>query len=169
MSRIMRIPSIVAALTLAFACGNVIAATTAPPPSSSYVGKLGGSFDPQRNPSNDLVEAVSQAKAQSKRIIMDVGGEWCVWCLRMDKFMQSDEQIRNTVAADYVWIKVNYSDDNKNADFLAQYPKIKGYPHLFVLDANGKLLQSENTGELEQEKSYNRERFLVFLQQWSGK
>ncbi len=138
-------------------------------PSSSYVGKLGGTFDPQRDAAGDLTEAMSQAKAQNKRIMMDVGGEWCVWCLRMDKFMQGNAQIRDTVAADYVWVKVNYSDENKNADFLAQYPKIKGYPHLFVLDADGKLLQSENTGELEQEKSYNAERFLDFLQKWSGR
>lgn len=167
----MNFKPFLAALSMALACGTAVAASTAPVPvpSSTYVGKLGGTFDPQRNAANDLVEAISQAKAQGKHIIMDVGGEWCVWCLRMDKFMQGDEQIRNTIAADFVWVKVNYSDDNKNAAFLAQYPKIKGYPHLFVLDTDGKLLHSEDTSELEQEKSYSAERFIAFLQKWSGK
>ena len=166
----MSLKPFLAALTFTLIySGASLAATTAPLPSTLYVGKLGGTFDPERNPANDLAEAVSQAKAQGKRIIMDVGGEWCVWCLRMDKFMQGDAQIRDTVAADYVWVKVNYSDENKNEAFLAQYPKVKGYPHLFVLDADGKLLQSENTSELEQEKSYSQERFLAFLQKWSGR
>ena len=168
-SRNMNFKPFLAALSMALACGTAFAASTAPMPSSTYVGKLGGTFDPQRNAANDLVEAISQAKAQNKRIMLDVGGEWCVWCLRMDKFMQADEQIRNIVAVDYVWVKVNYSDENKNEAFLAQYPKVKGYPHLFVLDTDGKLLQSENTGELEQDKSYSKERFVAFLQQWSGK
>jgi thiol:disulfide interchange protein len=173
----MTIKPIVAALTLSLMCGTAFAASApaapvvAPStaPSTVYVGKLGGKFDPDRVAANDLTEAISQAKAQNKRIIMDVGGEWCVWCLRMDKFMQGNEMIRNTVAKDYVWLKVNYSDENKNEAFLSQYPKVKGYPHLFVLDADGKLLQSENTGELEQDKSYNAEKLLAFLQQWSGK
>jgi thioredoxin-related protein len=159
----------IAALTLSLLCGNAFAASAPAVPSTVYVGKLNGKFDPDRVAANDLTEAVSQAKAENKRIIMDVGGEWCVWCLRMDKFIQGNELIRNTIATDYVWFKVNYSDENKNEAFLSQYPKIKGYPHLFVLDAEGKLLQSENTGELEQEKSYNAERFIAFLQQWSGK
>jgi len=165
----MTFQSFLAASVLALTCGTTVAAAGTPIPSNAYVGKLGNTFDPQRDAANDLVEAISQAKAQNKRIIMDVGGEWCVWCLRMDKFMQGNAQIRNAIGADYVWIKVNYSDENKNEAFLAQYPKIKGYPHLFVLAPDGKLVQSQSTGELEQEKSYNEERFLTFLQTWSGK
>ena len=42
-----------------------------------------------------------------------------------------------------------------------------GYPHLFVLDANGKLLHSQNTGELEAGKSYDKGRFLAFVKRFA--
>ena len=64
-------------------------------------------------------------------------------------------------------MKINYSEENKNEKFLSQYPKVDGYPHFFVLDKNGKLLYSQNTGLLEKEKSYDREKFMTFLKKWT--
>ena len=52
-------------------------------------------------------------------------------------------------------------------EFLAQYPEIKGYPHLFVLDNDGKLLHSQFTGELEKGKGYDRKKFFEFLKAWA--
>ncbi|MEP7084738.1 MAG: hypothetical protein ABI854_08375 [Betaproteobacteria bacterium] len=49
---------------------------------------------------------------------------------------------------------------------LALYPPIKGYPHLFVLDAEGALLHSQQTDALEEGESYNVQRFEEFLRRW---
>jgi hypothetical protein len=38
---------------------------------------------------------------------------------------------------------------------------------MFVLDAKGKLLESKNTGDLEEGKGYNLERFVEFLNGYS--
>ena len=69
--------------------------------------------------------------------------------------------------AGYVWMKVNYSEENENKPFLSAYPGIKGYPHLFVLDADGKLLHSQFTGELEKGKGYDRAKFFDFMKAWA--
>ena len=63
-------------------------------------------------------------------------------------------------------MKVNYSDDNQNEDFLKAYPKIPAYPHLFVLDSDGRFLHSQGTGELEEGRGYNESVFLTFLETW---
>jgi hypothetical protein len=54
---------------------------------------------------------------------------------------------------------------------LSRYPKIPGYPHLFVLDSTGKFLHSQGTGELEVGDHHDREKVLSFLKAWapSGK
>ncbi|HSY26625.1 MAG TPA: thioredoxin family protein [Burkholderiaceae bacterium] len=124
-------------------------------------------FDPRRNAAEDIVNAIARAKAENKRIILDVGGEWCSWCLRMDRFMQNDAQIQSALASHFIWVKINFSEENENRDVLSKYPKIKGYPHLLVLDKDGTLLQSQSTAPLEQEKSYSSERFLKFLKDWT--
>lgn len=135
------------------------------------VAGLNARFDPGRDPVADLATAKVEAKRGGKRIVLDVGGEWCSWCHLLDAFIEGDAEIRSFRDAHYVWMKVNYSEDNENAAFLSQFPSIKGYPHLFVLDADGTLLHSQFTGELEadegQPKGYNRERFFAFMQEWA--
>jgi thiol:disulfide interchange protein len=128
---------------------------------------LSAGFDPQRDPVADLETAKVEAKRGGKRILLDVGGEWCSWCHVLDEFIGGDAQIRSFRDANYVWLKVNYSEDNENQAFLAQYPQIKGYPHLFVLDNDGKLLHSQLTAELEKGQSYDRRKFFDFLKAWA--
>ena len=123
-------------------------------------------FDPARNPFEDLKIAVSTATESNKRIILDVGGEWCIWCHRIDAFMHNTEEIKSLLAENFIIVKINYSKENKNEKFLSQYPAIEGYPHFFVLESDGKLLHSQNTGDLEKDKDYDKDKFLDFLNKW---
>jgi thioredoxin-related protein len=123
-------------------------------------------FDPRRNPFDDLKAAVEKVEQSNKRIILDVGGEWCIWCHRIDAFMHGTEEIKTLLEENFIVLKINYSKENKNEDFLSQYPKVEGYPHFFVLGENGKLLHSQNTGELEKDKDYDSEKFTDFLNKW---
>jgi thioredoxin-related protein len=126
-------------------------------------------FNPAADPFDDLKNAIKEAKRTNKRIILDIGGEWCIWCHRIDSFIEQNDEISNYLHSRYVVLKINYSKENKNDEFLAQYPKVDGYPHLFVLEKNGKLLHSQNTGQLEKEKSYDADKMLKFLKKWAPK
>ncbi len=63
-------------------------------------------------------------------------------------------------------VKVNVSSENGNRAFLMPYPKFQGVPHMFVLDADGKLLQSQDTDNLEKGNGYNADRMRDFLTKW---
>lgn len=123
-------------------------------------------FDPSRDPFEDLKVTVEEAGRSNKRIILDVGGDWCVWCHRIDAFMNSSEEIKSLLEMNYLILKVNFSKENKNEKFLSQFPAIEGYPHFFVLEKDGVLLHSQNTGELEKDKDYSKEKFITFLNKW---
>jgi len=123
-------------------------------------------FDPTRDPNEDLKVAVEAAKNTNKRIILDVGGEWCIWCHRIDAFIQNTDEIKSLLEENFIVLKINYSKENKNEKFLSQYPQVAGYPHFFVLDEGGKLLHSQNTGELEKDKDYDKDKFIAFLNKW---
>jgi thiol:disulfide interchange protein len=127
-------------------------------------------FDPARDPEKDVAAAVAQAQREGKRVIVDVGGEWCVWCHILDDFFaaRDNADLRELRDARYVWVKVNFSKENTNQAFLSRWPKIEGYPHLFVLDAQGQLVHSQNTGELELGRSYDKEKMIDFLGRYSG-
>lgn len=123
-------------------------------------------FDPERDPFADLEDAIAEAEQTGQRIILDVGGNWCIWCKRLDAFIRENEEIDSLMHSEFIVLKVNMSKENDNAGFLSQYPEIPGYPHLFVLDSDGAFLHSQNTALLEENKSYSVEKLQSFLDTW---
>ncbi len=126
-------------------------------------------FDPARSPKADLQEAIILATKKKKRIILDIGGEWCGWCRLMDNYFIKNSGLSKLRDKNFIWVKVNYSEENENKEFLASYPEIQGYPHLYILEPDGTFLHSQNTSELEEGKSYNLQKFTDFLKEWSPK
>ena len=126
-------------------------------------------YDPGRSAEQDLRNAITEAQRTGKRILLEVGGEWCSWCHIMDKFFDQNPNLTKLRDTNYVTVKINFSKENENGKFLGQYPKIPGYPHLFVLESDGKLLHSQFTGDLEQGQSYNLQKFTKFLEAWVTK
>lgn len=132
------------------------------------VAGLNASFDPARDPARDLETAKVEAQRGGKRIMLDVGGERCERCHILDTFVEGDAEIRSFRDEHYVWMKVNFSEENQNPAFLARFPQVNTYPHLFVLEADGTLVHSQLTGELEKGEGYDRAKFLAFLTQWTA-
>lgn len=124
-------------------------------------------FDPTRDPAQDLKAAIAQAKATNRRILLDVGGEWCVWCKYFDDFFEKNGTLRQYRDEHFVVVRVNFSKENENKAFLSQYPKVPGYPHLFVLASDGSLLHSQSTRELEEGRGYNLQAVSKFLRTWA--
>ena len=122
---------------------------------AGFAQALPAKFHPSRDAAADVALAIATARSQGKRVMVEVGGEWCSWCKLLDRFIADNADVQASLDANYVFVKVNYSPENKNAALLSRWPKVVGYPHLFVLDTDGKLLLSQNTGELEAGKDYD--------------
>ncbi len=126
-----------------------------------------GPFDPTRDAAKDLQNAIAQAKSEGKRVLVDVGGNWCGWCREMERFVEAHPDLKATRDRYFVTVKVNWSPENQNKAVLSKYPKVEGYPHLFVLDADGNLLQSQDTSQIEDGKSsYDLAKFTAFFEKW---
>lgn len=120
-------------------------------------------FDPARDAQADVRQAVARAQAEHKSVLVDVGGEWCVWCHIFDRFISTRREVKDTLQANYVLVKVNYSPQQRNEHVLSQWPKAKGYPHFYVLDGAGRLVASQASGELEAGNDYDESKMLAFL------
>jgi len=124
-------------------------------------------YDETADPFADLELTRERAQREGKRILLQVGGEWCVWCHILDRFIQEHAAISERLQSGYLIMKVTWTFQNQNRRFLSQYPEIPGYPHLYVLDSDGTFLHSQPTLELESGRSYNERRILEFLEAWS--
>jgi len=123
-------------------------------------------YDPETDPEADLAATVERASVEGKRILLQVGGKWCGWCRLLDEYVQSNEAVADVLDQHFLIMKVNYSEENRNEEFLGKYPDVPAYPHIFVLERSGEFLHSQGTAELEEGKSYNEERVLEFLNKW---
>lgn len=156
------------------ACVVILLATLAAGCSQETRSGAGGvtytvdKYDPARDPSADLAATVEQARSADKRILIQVGGDWCGWCHRLDAYIQGQPGVSQAIGENFILMKVNYSEENPNKEFLSEYPQIPGYPHWFVLNADGKLLHSQGTADLEAGETYSQPAILMFVDQWKA-
>ena len=163
------------AILLAFVCSISINAQDAAKKSAAPKqkkempqSKNGPKFDPARDSEKDLADAVAKAKVSGKFILLDIGGEWCIWCKTLDLFFYDNEELHKMMTDAFEVVKVNWSTENKNEKFLSKYEPVKAFPHFMILDKNGKFIQSQDTGVLENGKgSYNIDKLKAFLTIWA--
>lgn len=165
---------------LSFGCGRPTETATAQRPTrptlSAPKEQLVPSFytvahyGDERDVEADLKMTLARASTEKKRVLLQVGGEWCGWCKRLTSFIEKNETVRASVERNYLLMKVTFTPKQPNDAFLSKYPAIKGYPHLFVLDAEGNLLHSQDTGVLEDGKDgYVEDKVVAFLEEWKSK
>ena len=126
-------------------------------------------YDKSRDPAADLAAAIPQAHKENKRILLEVGGEWCVYCRLLNKVIHADERLVKRLDDDFIVIKVNFSDDVKNEAFLSRYPPIPSYPHLFVVETGGTFLLSASPDSFMEKDKYVADKILAFLEKWAPK
>lgn len=126
-------------------------------------------YKPAANAEKDIAALLVQAKAQKKHVLVQVGGNWCIWCYRFNAFVKTDTLLKQLVQDNYLVYHLNYSKENKNLSTLARlgFPQRFGFPVLLVLDANGQRLHTQDSSLLEKGNGYDERKVKAFLQAWS--
>ena len=123
-------------------------------------------YDPERDPFADGRDAIANATATQRRVLIELGGNWCAWCKKLERFINSNKRVKKKLYDHFVVLKVNVSDENQNHEFLATFPKVTGYPHFFITHSDGSVLTSKDTAGFLQEGEYSERRFLRFIDLW---
>ena len=128
-------------------------------------------YDEDINAMEQIHQALDEANATGRKVICQVGGNWCPWCLRFANFINKDEEINKVIEENYVYIHVNTSKVNKNAEAMKRLgnPGRFGYPVFVILDHDGHVMQTQSSECLEKDKSYDHEKVLAFFQNWTEK
>lgn len=128
-------------------------------------------YKPEENAPAELSKAVAAARSSGKHVLVQIGGNWCVWCARFYDYVNNDPQLDSAVKAGYVVYHLNYSKENINKETMAKlgYPQRFGFPVFVILDGNGNRLHTQNSAYLEQDKSYNKDKVLEFFNSWNPK
>ncbi len=138
-----------------------------------YPNKGPDIYDTQADAKVDIAQALHDAKAQQKHVLVMMGANWCIWCRRLHAMMESDPAVARLLKQKYlvVNVDVNQRDGKKrNLDVNERYgnPIQFGLPVLLVLDADGHLLVTQETGALEDGKdAHDPAKVAAFLAKWA--
>ena len=131
------------------------------------------------NPLEQIDQAVLKAKASGKFVVCQVGGNWCIWCLRFADFITNDTTISKVINENFEYIHVNYNPrksggEEKQKQAAALMKRLDncgrfGYPVFVVLDETGKVIHIQDSGLLEKGQSYDQEKVLQFFKNWTPK
>ena len=126
-------------------------------------------YNPEANAKEDISKAVEKAKAEGKHVMVQIGGNWCSWCLLFHKYINEEADIKETIEDNFVFMLLNYSQENKNAELMAKYnnPGRMGYPVFLILNGDGQLIHTQDSGLLEEGKGYNKTKVMTFLKNWT--
>ena len=125
------------------------------------------SFDSKRDAESDIKAAIAEAQRTGKRILLDIGGDWCQYCNQMDDFFRVHPELLQLRDDKFLTVAIYYGDDNKNKPALSQYSKVLGIPHFFVLEKDGTLLHSQHVLDLRQGGDYDANKMKRFLLAWA--
>jgi thioredoxin-related protein len=126
-------------------------------------------YNPKADAVKDIDKAIAKAKAEKKHVLIQAGGNWCVWCMRFNNYATMDKHIDSVLKANYVVYHLNWSPENENEVIFKRYdfPQRFGFPVFIILDADGKRIHTQNSAYLEAVKTYDRKKIIEFLQHWS--
>lgn len=108
-------------------------------------------YNPEANAMADLKTATAKAAKANKHVLVQVGGNWCTWCIAFHQLVDTTALLKQTIAENYEYVLVNWDKDHHNDEAMKylSFPNRFGYPVFVVLDGKGKVLHIENSSYLE--------------------
>jgi len=110
-------------------------------------------YDEAADAKQQIAAALAKAKRENQRVLIQWGGNWCPWCIRLHATMTSDPRLQRELLYEYQLVDVDAgSGGDKNVDLASSYGadlKSFGYPFLTILDADGKPVANQETSALE--------------------
>ena len=120
--------------------------------------KLAKPYNDTEDAQAKITELVKKAGEEGKYVFVQAGGNWCIWCLRFNDFVQNTPELKQVVDANYVYYHLNYSKENKNEAVFDKYApegKKLGFPFFFVLNEKGEVINTIGSQSLESDNGYD--------------
>ncbi|MDQ7012390.1 MAG: thioredoxin family protein [Planctomycetota bacterium] len=147
-------------------------ATPAPKPATTQPtqAEKPALYDESAVATEQIAAALAKAKKENRRVLIQWGGNWCGWCIKLDEHIRSDRDLRRKLLYEYDVVHIDIGRFDKNielASSLGADLKANGVPFLTVLDADGKPIANQETGALEAaddpDASHDSTKLMAFL------
>jgi thioredoxin-related protein len=94
-------------------------------------------------------DALTKAKQENKKVIVDIYTDWCGWCKKMDAEAYSNEEVKKIIEDNFVFVKLDAEGKNKvtykgkqyTEEELSLFFDVFSFPTTLFLEPDGKLIE----------------------------
>lgn len=142
-------------------------------PSPEYPAMGADIYSPHADGDALVAGALREARAEHKLVLVDLGANWCIWCRRLHHTFETNPAVAAELQRHYVVVLIDVNrrhGSQRNAGLIARFhnPVRFGLPVLVVLDASGRQLTTEDSGNLESGAGHSPQKIVAFLRRWEG-
>uniref|UniRef100_UPI003217DB0D thioredoxin family protein n=1 Tax=uncultured Draconibacterium sp. TaxID=1573823 RepID=UPI003217DB0D len=126
-------------------------------------------YNPKADATAEVKKAIDLAQKNGKHVFLQIGGNWCPWCIKFHNFVTADSEIATYLKQNFEVVKINYDRENQQKELLEklEFPQRFGFPVFVILNSLGNRIHTQNSAFLEKDKDYDRNTVLRFLKNWS--
>jgi uncharacterized protein YyaL (SSP411 family) len=109
-------------------------------------------YDEKAKAESLIADAVTQAKKENRRVLIQWGANWCPWCHVLNRYLKTDKELAKIMLNDYDFVLVDVGRRTKNMELAKHYGvdlTKNGIPYLTVLDSDGKVIANQPTEPFE--------------------
>ena len=111
-------------------------------------------------------EAISKVRGSNKMVLVQVGGNWCPWCIKFANMIVTDGELLGAMRQNFEWVHLNTGEGNQNQAALQRLrnPEQHGFPVFVLLDGEGNYVNTYPSDAFAGGDGFDRGRVLSFLQ-----
>ena len=125
----------------------------------------------------DLKKAIALAQKENKHVLIQMGGNWCPWCMKFHALVTGYPKLDSLMKANYVYLLIKIHKEKDKRDYSLfrefEYPNRFGYPVFVILNGSGKRLNTVDSDGFEYPNpkivGYDTLKVERFLKLWTVK
>ena len=169
----MRLRTLLVALSVLPFLATAATAATAPKVSIASLADLPvvepTPYDPNADASAAVDAAFARAKTSGKRVLIDLGGNWCGDCIVLANLMQLPE-LKRFLAAHFEIVSVDVGRFDKNLQIPTRFgitQRLEGVPSIIVAEPDATFVNPGRIAALADARHMTPQAIADWLAQWA--
>jgi thiol-disulfide isomerase/thioredoxin len=126
-------------------------------------------YDPNADATAAVDAAFARARTSGKRVLIDLGGNWCGDCIVLANLMQLPE-MKPFLAAHFEIVSVDVGRFDKNLQIPARFgitQRLEGVPSVIVAEPDGRFVNRGHIAALADARHMTPQAIADWLAQWA--
>ncbi len=124
-------------------------------------------FDERRDMQPIFESALSRSRASGRKILVEYGGDWCIWSTRMTAVLLRPE-FSQLLQQRFIFLRCYVGPDSHSSPPNVELPDFESVPFFALMDSNGRIVATQSTEGFEFLWFYRKSKIRAFLRGWSG-